>query len=172
MHSNYLVADSLQQIRQSLKQYTFVSDVYYQESLINEIATNIERLAYLALLISIFFVFVAILLIHNTIRLALYANRFIIKNMQLVGASWGFISKPYLIRSLWQGVFSAILAILTLFLISFLVTREINTYISFGQSWRVGLLFLGLLILGILITTSSTYYAVNKYLKMRTDDLY
>ncbi len=172
VHSNYLVADSLQDIRKSLKRYSFVSDVYYQESLINEIATNIERVGYLALLISLFFILVAVLLIHNTIRLALYSNRFLIKNMQLVGASWGFISKPYLMRSLWQGVFSAILAIAALLLISFLINQEISTYVQFGQNWRVWMLFLGMLLLGILITTASTYYAVNKYLKMRTDDLY
>ncbi len=172
VHSHYLVADSLQDIRKSLKRYSFVSDVYYQESLINEIANNIQRIGYFALLISLFFIFVAVLLIHNTIRLALYANRFLIKNMQLVGASWGFISRPYLIRSLWQGVLSALLAIAALLIINLLVNREISSFVNFGQNWRMWLLFVGLIILGIIITTSSTYYAVNKYLKMRTDDLY
>ena len=172
VHSNYLTADSLQTIKQDLQRYTFVSDVYYQESLISEIADNIQRIAYVALLISFFFIFVAVLLIHNTIRLALYANRFIIKNMQLVGASWGFISKPYLMRSVWHGVLSAVIAIGALLLISFLVNREVSSYVDLEQNWQIWLLFFGLIMLGIVISTASTYFVVHKYLKMRVDDLY
>lgn len=172
VHSDYLISDSLQNIQNDLKRYTFVSDVYYQEGLINEIADNIGRIGAVGLFISFFFIFVAGLLIHNTIRLALYANRFIIKNMQLVGASWGFISKPYLMRSIWHGILSAIIAIGVLMLINFLVTQELSSYVNLEQSWQIWLLFLGLIILGVLISTSSTYYVVHRYLKMRVDDLY
>ena len=168
----YLNKDSLAQIRVDLKRYPFVNDVFYQESLISELAQNIERLGYLALVISIFFIGIAILLIHNTIRLALYANRFLIKNMQLVGASWKFISRPYIIRSIWYGALSALIAIASLVLFYLLLRRDIYQISTFGNDWKNLILFIGLLIIGIAITSLSTYYVVNKYLRMREDDLY
>lgn len=168
----YLNKDSLAQIRVDLKRYPFVNDVFYQESLISELAQNIERLGYLALIISIFFILIAILLIHNTIRLALYANRFLIKNMQLVGASWSFISRPYLIRSIWYGALSALIAIAGLVLFYSLLRRDIYQISTFGNDWKNLILFLGLILIGVAITSLSTYYVVNKYLRMREDDLY
>ncbi|MEL6721421.1 MAG: permease-like cell division protein FtsX [Bacteroidota bacterium] len=168
----YLNKDSLAQIRIDLKRYPFVNDVFYQESLISELAQNIERLGYLALVISIFFILIAILLIHNTIRLALYANRFLIKNMQLVGASWGFISRPYLMRSIWYGALSALIAITGLVLFYSLLRRDIYQISTFGDDWKNLILFLGLIFIGIAITSLSTYYVVNRYLRMREDDLY
>ncbi|MEM9889194.1 MAG: permease-like cell division protein FtsX [Bacteroidota bacterium] len=168
----YLNQDSLSKIRIDLKRYPFVSDVFYQESLISEMAQNIESIAYIALIVSVFFIFIAVLLIHNTIRLALYADRFLIKNMQLVGASWTFISRPYIIRSIWHGVISAAMAIVALILLYFFLRKQLyqlEQVISLGQT---SLLFLGLLFLGTTITGASTYYVVNRYLKMREDDLY
>jgi len=168
----YLNKDSLEQIRIDLKRYPFVNDVFYQESLISELAQNIERLGYLALIISIFFILIAILLIHNTIRLALYANRFLIKNMQLVGASWKFISRPYLVRSILFGALSALIAIVGLVLFYSLLRKDLHQISTFGNDWKNLVLFLSLIVIGVAITSLSTYYVVNKYLRMREDDLY
>lgn len=170
--ANYLNADSLTQIRSDLKRYPFVSDVFYQESLINEMAQNVESLAYFAFGISLFLIAIAILLIHNTIRLALYANRFLIKNMQLVGASWSFITRPYLKRSFWHGILSGAIAIAGLVVFYLFLQNEFYQLQEVSNWWQMAILFLALLLLGAAITTLSTYYVVNKYLQMREDDLY
>ncbi|MEN0004028.1 MAG: permease-like cell division protein FtsX [Bacteroidota bacterium] len=168
----YLQADSLRWIREELRADSLVHDVFYQENIVNSIADNVNRVGYIALGLSLFFLFVAFTLIHNTIRLALYANRFIVKNMQLVGASWEFISRPYILRALLHGLISGLIAIFALVLIMAWIQSEfpglgpIQDY-----SWMTSL-FITLLCIGMLINVFSTYYVVNKYLKMRLDDLY
>jgi len=168
----YLEQDSLKNIRSELMTYDAVSDIFYQESLTDNIGKNIKRLGFLALGISLFFILVAVTLIHNTIRLALYSNRFLIKNMELVGASWEFISRPYLMKAIVQGVVSGIIAIVALAGVMYWFyldvpeireLRDVPGYIALG---------IFLLAIGILINTLSTYLVVNKYLKMRIDDLY
>ena len=114
----------------------------------------------------------AIALILNTIRLALYANRFLIKNMELVGASWSFISRPYLSRSFWQGLLCSLLAILGLAALLYFVFKDVPDMLSAINITGVAIVFACLLVLGFLIMLTSTYYVVKKYLRMRVDDLY
>lgn len=173
VNADYLQADSLQQIRLLLKtQYGFVTDVFYQESVVDNIGANIRRISYIMLGLGIFMLIVAGVLIHNTVRLALYANRFLIKNMELVGASWEFISKPYLVKSALQGFLSGILAITALALALIGLEQQLPDLKAFRNVPGFVTLFAGLVILGILINLISTYYVVRKYLKMRVDDLY
>jgi cell division transport system permease protein len=111
-------------------------------------------------------------LIHNTIRLNLFSDRFIIKNMELVGASWGFISRPYIRRGVRNGFLSALLAIILLGVLWFFAQNgapELNFLLTNPLFWASGV---GLILLGVLISWLSTFYVVNKYLKMRLDDLY
>lgn len=170
--AEYMVPDTLELIRQRLKTSPYISDVYYQESLVDLVAKNIRKVGWFALGTGIFFVFIAFTLIHNTIRLALYANRFLIKNMELVGASWDFISRPFITRSIWQGLLSGLIAVALLGGVQWLFQRELPE-INEIVSWPLlAALFGGLILFGILITMISTYYVVNKYLKMRVDDLY
>jgi len=165
-------ADSLAQIREALRALPYVSDVFYQESLIDEVAGNLQTLGWVALGIGLFFVIVAVTLIHNTVRLALYSNRFLIKNMQLVGASWGFISRPYLWRSLGHGFIGSVLAILGLGGL-LIWMRSLIPELGLLQGGVTFLyLFGALMLLGMLIYLLSTYRVVNKYLRMRVDDLY
>lgn len=170
--AEYLAPDSLSQIRTTLMENEIINDVYYQENLVDNIEQNIRRIGWTALGIGVFFLIVAITLIHNTIRLAMYANRFVIKNMQLVGASWGFISRPYIYRSIINGLGSAVLAIIGLILLLFLAQQDTPELKDLHHTFDIVMLFLALAILGVSITTLSTYYTVNKYLKMRIDDLY
>ncbi len=173
VNANYMQADSLNNIRTALKvQYPFVSDVFYQESVVENVGSNIRRIGFFLLGIGIFLILVATALIHNTIRLALYANRFLIKNMELVGASWEFISKPYLIRSVLHGFLSGLLAVAFLILAIFWSEQQLPDLRAMRNIPGFITLFSGLIVLGILITLSSTYYVVRKYLKMRVDDLY
>ena len=142
------------------------------EGLIGDVSQLVEKVALIALAVATLFIIVAITLIHNTIRLNLFSDRFIIKNMELVGASWGFISRPYIRKGVWNGFLSAVLALVLLAVLWFFAQKglpELNLLLT-------NPLFLascgGLIVLGILISWVSTFYVVNKYLKMRLDDLY
>ncbi len=168
----YLAPDSLKAIRTRLIEQPGVVDVYYQEGLVNEIAENIRSVSLIALVVLAFFIFISIALIHNTVRLALYANRFLIKNMELVGASWEFISHPYIQRGAWHGLLSGLIASVGLFLLFLWVQSDIPGLRSLVDWAGIGMLFALLLALGMAINTLSTYYVVRKYLKMRVDDLY
>jgi cell division transport system permease protein len=142
------------------------------DGLATEVAKNVERVAFFAFLVALLFILVAATLIHNTIRLTLYADRFLIRNMELVGASWDFISRPYIIKSVRNGLVSGLLAIVFLVGIYFLAQYndlKVNVLLDSSQL----LLGLGgLVLLGVLISWASTYYVVQKYLRMRIDDLY
>jgi len=172
VQAKYMEPDSLSRIRSVVRELNAVSDVFYQESIAGEIIRSIKRISFLALGLGIFLLFVAFVLIHNTIRLALYANRFIIKNMELVGASWEFISRPYIFRSIWHGLISGLIAVGGLGLVVLGIQSllpelgQLNNYFAFS------LLGGSLILVGILISCVSTWFVVNKYLKMRVDDLY
>lgn len=170
--ADYLATDSLANIRARLRQWSAVSDVYYQESLVDQVATNARRIGWVALAIGLFFVLMAALLIHNTVRLALYANRFLIKTQELVGATWSFISRPYLQRSLRHGLLSGVLAIGGLLLTLWWLERQVPELDVLRSPGSLLFLFIGLVLLGVLINWISTYYVVRKYLRMRVDDLY
>jgi len=172
VQAQFMESDLLSQIKKNFKTRAYVNDVYYQEGLVHIVAKNMKKVSWFALGFSFLFLIVAITLIHNTIRLALYSNRFIIKNMELVGASWGFISRPYIQKSIWHGIVSAILAIGALLLVLLLAQREIVELKALQDVVSSFILFASLLILGMLISGLSTWYVINKYLKMRLDDLY
>ena len=172
VNSVYVNNDSLLNIKGGLKDEKVVNDIFYQENLVADIEANVKKLSWITLSIGLFFIFVAITLIHNTIRLALYANRFLIKNMQLVGATWEFISRPYIFRAMKHGLISAMIAGGLLALMLYFAKQNLPVLDAL-QDWTLfGLLFGLLLILGILINTISTHFVVKKYLKMRVDDLY
>lgn len=168
----YLVQDSLDAIRTVLTRSSIVSDVYYQENLIEQLGRNIKKISWVLLGISILFVLLALTVIHNTIRLALYSKRFLIKTQELVGATWEFISKPFLRKAIWHGFLSALLAIGFLVVIQFWIQEQLPEIKKLQQPFAFISLFIGLIILGILINWVSTFFAVRKYLKLREDELY
>jgi cell division transport system permease protein len=173
VNAAWMESDSLSQVRATIMEHSLVNDVYYQESVAGSIAENLHRASYAALLASAFFIIVAVALILNTIRLALYSNRFLIKNMELVGASWGFISRPYLAKSIRHGFLSGLLAVALLSGILYLVFYNNSSEMQQILNWPlIAVLFAALLVLGVLIEFGSTYFVVNKYLRMRVDDLY
>ena len=170
--ATYLAKDSLDAIRAVLTRSSIVSDVYYQESLIEQLGRNIKKISWVLLSISILFVLLALTVIHNTIRLALYSKRFLIKTQELVGATWEFISKPFLHKAIWHGFLSALLAIGFLVIIQFWIQEQLPEIKNLQQPFAFISLFVGLIILGILINWVSTFFAVRKYLKLREDELY
>jgi len=168
VNADFMQSDSLAQIKSEIKEHLYVSDVFYQETLIDSISKN----SWIALGVGLFFLIVAVTLIHNTIRLALYSNRFLIKNMELVGASWEFITRPYFFRSLKHGLISSLLSIALLAGLLFLANSKIPEFGQLVYLPGIVFIFLVLILLGLIITTTSTYYVVNKYLRMRVDELY
>jgi cell division transport system permease protein len=168
----YLSPDSLVSIRTVIMQHPLVNDVFYQESLVDQMARNARRLSWILLAIALFFVVLALTVIHNTIRLALYANRFIIKTQELVGATWEFISRPYLQRALWHGALSGLLACGVLAVLQWWLQEQLPELRELFNLGAFGALFVGLILLGMLINWLSTYFVVRRYLQLRVDDLY
>ncbi|HMR43049.1 MAG TPA: permease-like cell division protein FtsX [Saprospiraceae bacterium] len=170
--ARFMTTDSLQNLRSNLKENLIVSDVFYQQNIADLIAGNIKKIGLLALGLGIFLLAVSVLLIHNTIRLALYSNRFLIKNMELVGASWEFISKPYIFRSALHGFLSGLIAMLVLAGVWWLIQTELKMENSMSNPVGFLIIAVSLVCLGVFISTLSTFYVVKKYLKMRVDEMY
>jgi cell division transport system permease protein len=162
----------LNNIKEKLLTHKAVYNIYFQEAMVLALEKNVRKAAIAMIGLGTLFLLVAITLIHNTIKLALYANRFLIKNMQLVGASWQFISRPFLWKSLQNGLWSSLLAIAGLVAILLLINLDIPLPDTTNSYLSIAVILLCLTLLGLLINFFSTYYVVNKYLKMRVDDLY
>ncbi len=171
--AEYLDSTVLERMRTSLKsRFAFINDLYYQESLISLAAANLKKIGWGALGLGLLLAIVALLLIHNTIRLSLQENRFLIKNMQLVGASWDFISRPYLFKSALTGLISALIAIAALEFVRRSLIQQIPELAEVQNPSKILLIYGSLLIIGILMYLLSTYWVVRKHLKMRVEDLY
>lgn len=167
LKANFIESASLERIKFALKKNAYVNDVYYQNGIISGISDQLNRIALISLAIAILFLIVAITLIHNTIRLALHHQRNIIQNMQLVGASWRFITRPFLWQSLKNGTIAAMIAVSVLLAIILLATREMPELNNWDNSESFLLLFAGMFLTALLINFVSTWYVVRKYLDLR-----
>ncbi|MEI6434799.1 MAG: permease-like cell division protein FtsX [Bacteroidota bacterium] len=168
----YANRDSLSRIETRLMARPEVKEVFYQKSLVDAINRNVEKISLILLGFSGILLFIAIVLINNTIRLSVYSKRFIIRSMQLVGATEGFIRKPLVMRSILHGVISAFFALLMLMLIVYFALEEIPELIELSAPIMLIILVAALFILGSFISFGSTWFAVRKYLRIRTDLLY
>lgn len=150
----------------------FVKSIRYDKDLLDKVNTNIMNISFYILVFSAILLFISFMLINNTIRLSVYSKRFIIKTMHLVGASKGFIRKPFLLQGLLQGIYGAILAIIMLSGVIYLMHRNFMEIISLEQYDIIGILFGLVLVLGVVISTFSTFFSVNKYINIKKDNLY
>ena len=164
--------DSLEVIEKKLMQETVVKEVFYQKSLVHLINRNIRRISLVLLGFSALLLLIAMALINNTIRLSVYARRFIIRTMKLVGAPRGFISRPFIIRGILQGLLSALLAIILLTVILYFLMQELPELIGL-YDLNLYLAVFGLVILtGVFLAWISTWFAVRRYIRMKEDELY
>jgi len=170
--SQYLNTDSLTVIRADLESQTYVSDVDYPEALIGPMNKNLRNISIGILILAIVLSLVVIVLIDNTIKLAMFSNRFLIKTMQMVGATRWFIVKPMNMRAVINGAISGAIATGAVILFLFVIEKFIPEMKAIHDNTGLVLLFLGLILLGIAITVFSTHRSVIKYLRMRLDDLY
>ena len=168
----YANGDSLASIEKRLLANPEVKEVFYQKSLVDAINSNIEKIGFVLLGFSAILLFIAIVLINNTIRLSVYARRFIIRSMQLVGATEGFIRRPLLFRGILHGCLSALLALLMLMILVYFALEQIPELFELQDPIMLIALVLFLFLLGAFISWISTWFAVRKYLRMRTDLLY
>jgi cell division transport system permease protein len=169
---DFLNGDSLKTIKADLEAQTYVNDVQYPEALVDKMNENIRRVSIILLAIAIVLSIVVIILIDNTIRLAMFSNRFLIKTMQMVGATRSFIARPMNVRAVINGAISGAIAIAAIWLIIVFAENRIPEMKAIHDNGSLVMLFLGLIVLGICITVFSTHRSVVKYLKMKLDDLY
>jgi cell division transport system permease protein len=164
--------DSIAWIERDLLSNTKVKEVIYQKSLISMVNENIKKISLVMLGFSALLLLISIALINNTIRLSIYSKRFLIKSMQLVGATKGFIRRPFVIKGIMQGIYAGIISVALLVGLLYLAQREIPELLFLQDEQLIAILFGFVILLGILISWFSTFLAVRKYLRLKTDDLY
>ena len=166
------------ELRQRFSSIPGLDDVQFQEDLADDIEKNKKIAATVLLSLAILLLIVSLVLINNTIRLDVYARRFVVKSMQLVGATEWFIIRPFVVKALWLTAVSSVIAFCLVLLVNTGITRLIETQFFevqhiFKPSTTVYLILFGLLVVtGLLIVLPSAYFATKKYLRLRIDDLY
>jgi cell division transport system permease protein len=168
----YTHSDSLALLEKDLMQLPQVKEVFYQRSLVSVINENVKKISIFLLIFSALMLFVFSALINNTIRISIYSQRFIINNMMLVGATRSFVRKPFIRKSILYGIYGAVLSCLLLGAFMFTYKKELSGVIDTHDFRIMGTVFLAVLFLGILLSWLSTRIAVNRFLKMKFDELF
>jgi cell division transport system permease protein len=173
----YLKADfannkSIDALKANIGKNPIVKEVIYQSSLIDMVNKNINTIGLIILGFAVILLVISVALINNTIRLAIYSQRFLIKSMQLVGATRNFIRKPFILIAALHGLIAAFIAILILLGILYYAQKEIPEMIILRSYSEFGIVLIGLVGVGIFITAISTSFAVGKYLNLKIYDLY
>jgi cell division transport system permease protein len=172
LKADYASLDQVEKIEKKLLQNPEVKEVFYQKSLVEMVNQNIERISLFILGFSLILLVISIALINNTIRLSVYSKRFHLRTMQLVGATRTFICRPFIRNGILNGFISALLALGLLLSLMSLAFQEIPELIQIADL-KLYLILIGfILALGILLSWLSTWLAVRKYLRMKTDELY
>lgn len=173
----YLKADfanneSIQKFTATVNKNALVKEVVYQKSLIDMVNQNIQGIGLVILAFASILLIIAVALINNTIRLAIYSQRFLIKSMQLVGATKSFIRKPFLNYGILHGLLGGLIAIILLLLTLYVAQQQVPEMIILRDWFEFSMVFIGIIILGVLISGLSTYFAVSKFLHSKIYDLY
>ena len=172
LEAAYVSSDSLEVVRAEIAESELVEEVVYQRSLVDALNANLSRISMVLGVFIALLLFISFVLINNTVRLSVFARRFTIHTMKLVGATRSFIRAPFLLQSAFQGVFAAFLAIIVLLGLMFLMRS------SFAQLFEIFRMELLLLVMGIVLVSGlalcliSTYFVVNKLISLHKDELY
>ncbi|MBU0940828.1 MAG: permease-like cell division protein FtsX [Bacteroidetes bacterium] len=172
LKADYVEKDSIAKIEKNLRANIMISDIVYDKQLVNLVNDNIKKVSMWILIISGFLTFIAVLLINSSLRLSIHSNRFIIKTMQMVGATKSFIRKPFVMRSVKLGMIGALLAIFALVGVLLYVETSFPDLGILNNPILTGILLAAVFAIGILITWISTHFATQRFLNLRTDDLY
>lgn len=172
LHSEYANPDSLRSIEKKIKNYTSVSDLLYRKDMMQMVNENVTRASIILLVLALVLMGISFVLISNTIRLLIYSKRFLIHTMKLVGATSGFIRRPFVRYNVISGLFAAVLAILLLTGALYYLQHELDGFIQLLDMQSVLIVYGAVLVMGILLSVLATIFAVNKYLRMGVDKLY
>ena len=171
-NADYANNDSIAALQAQLLKNTDVKEIYYQKSLVNVINQNIRRIGLALMIASLVLLIIAIILIRNTIRLSIYSKRFLVRSMQLVGATPAYIRRPFIRSGILQGFFGGLLADAFLALLLYGLDQRLPE-LTFVQDYRIIIgIFVGIIVLGMLLGGFSTRLALRKYLHADVDQLY
>ena len=172
LKADFVTPEKMQELEKRFLKNAFVSDVSYDKPLINLLTKNIKKISFWLLIISSFFGLVAMVLINSSIRLSIYSKRFNIKTMQMVGATKGFIRKPFIWQSIKLGTIGAFLALIALGIIVYYIDKYVPSLRLIKDYITLGYLVGGVLISAFLISWVSTFFATQRFLNLQTDELY
>lgn len=172
LHEAYANNDSVGKIETKLKSFEHVNRIVYQKDVVSLVNDNVRKVSLILLGLAAILLFVSVALINNTIRLSLYSDRFLINTMKLVGATPWFIRKPYLVRSMLNGLVAAAISLFLLVAVVFFIQYEFGVSGLMMHTLSFVIVAFIVIISGILLTSVSSYFAVGKYLKMHSNDMF
>jgi len=172
MKADYVSPEQIDEIAEDLTARNYVEEVVYDKPLIALLNDNIKKISFWVLVVSGIFTFIAVLLINSSIRLAVYSKRFIIKTMQMVGATKRFIRLPFILQSVKLGAIGAVLALIGMGIVLYYLNSTFPELELLADVSLLVALFLGILFMGIFITWASTFFATSRFLNLKTDELY
>ena len=171
-HAAYANNDSIAILETQLRENPDIKDIYYQQSLVELINHNINKIATVLMIVSAILLVIAIALIRNTIRLSIYAKRFLVRSMQLVGATESFIRRPFLRSGVFQGFLGGVLADILLALILYAVSKRLPDLTLVQDTTAIVCIFVGVIVLGVVLAWLSTRAALDKFLNANLEKLY
>ena len=172
LKADYIDSKNIRKIENKLRENSMISDIVYDKQLVNLVNDNIKKVSMWILIISGFLTLVAVLLINSSMRLSIHSNRFIIKTMQMVGATKAFIRKPFIWKSIKLGLIGSALAVVSLIIALLYLDSSYPNLGILDEKFLITLVLLGVVAVGVVITWLSTYFATQRFLNLRTDDLY
>ena len=172
LKADFLTNEKLEELTALAQEKSFVDEVKYDESLVELINSNVKKISFWVLLLSAIFTLIAVLLINSSIRLSVYSKRFTIKTMQMVGATKSFIRRPFIWKSIKLGILGAVVALIGLCFVVYYVDKMFPELALRQSLVLIGGLFLAVFLLGIIITWISTHFATQRFLNLKTDQLY
>ena len=172
LKADYVTNETLDGITEELANKKFIEDITYDNDLVELMNNNVKKITFWVLLLSAIFTVIAVLLINSSIRLAVYSKRFIIKTMQMVGATKTFIRRPFVYKSVQLGVIGAIVALIGMGFVLYYMDQFFPELELLQNPVLVGSLFVGIFLLGVIITWISTFIATQRFLNLKTDQLY
>jgi len=172
LKADYVVSDSIAKIVKEFETQDQIKSISYDNILVDLVNENIKRISFWILIISGFFCLISALLINSSLRLSIYSKRFIIKTMQMVGATKSFIRRPFIYTNIKLGIIGSVFAIVALYICLYYTNKRFPQFGFINDYKSLAIVFGGVLLLGVLITLVSTFFATQRFLNLRSDDVY
>ena len=170
--ADYVSADSLEVVKSAISASSMVDEVVYQKTLVDALNANLNRISMIIGIFVALLLFISYVLINNTVRLNVFARRFTIHTMKLVGATWGFIRRPFLLSNMYIGLLSGIIANTILGVGVYLLKKQSHGIASILPTEQLLIVGLAVIAFGVIICTLCAFLSVNRFLRMRKNDLY